>query len=371
MPGLAEKDPMNNPSSVKPFPFFRAEGSHRELGRQHGEQAALQIRMHLENIGASMRLSREQIQGRAMQFRPLFERHCSHLLDEIEGLSEGAGITPAEALAVNIRGALNVTQDEGCTAYAIDARGTARGSLLIGQNSDLMPAAVDLAYVLYLKPKDKPEVLIWTFGGMIGYHGLNSQGVAHFANDLGGGPEPRYGMPHYPLKRQMLECSRIQEVVELLRRTPLWANGNYVVCDGAGAILDIEATTEDPELVSNEGAGFLVHSNHFVSDKYATRENHDRSAADSFPRLQRMQELIRARYGRIRVDDIKQFLRDRVGHPSGICRFAQTTDPDADWVTAGITVASLIAEPQHRRMHVAVGNQAETPFVTYEMDPSD
>ena len=30
-----------------------------------------------------------------------------------------------------------------------------------------------LGYVLHLKPIDKPEVLIWTFGGMIGYHGIN------------------------------------------------------------------------------------------------------------------------------------------------------------------------------------------------------
>jgi isopenicillin-N N-acyltransferase-like protein len=153
----------------------------------------------------------------------------------------------------------------------------------------------------------------------------------------------------------------------LLRRTPIWANGNYVVCDGTGEILDIEATPEGAELVTDQGAGFLAHSNHFVSEKYATRENHAASAADSFPRLERMQQLIRARFGQIRVDDVKQFLRDRAGYPSSICRFARTTDPAASWVTSGITVASLIAEPLKRRMHVAVGNRAETPFVTYEM----
>ena len=355
-------------AKVTSFPFFRAAGTHRELGRQHGQQAAEKIKAHLDHMRESMKLSRDQLQDRALRFRPLFGQHCPHLLDEIEGLAEGAGISFAEALAVNIRGALGSVQEEGCTAYAIGARGTAAGSLLIGQNSDMLPAAIDFAYVLHLKPIDKPEVLIWTFGGMVGYHGLNSLGVAHFANDLGGGPQPRFGMPHYPAKRQMLECSSIQEVVDVLGRTPLWANGNYVVCDGSGEILDIEATTEGAELLTDQGAGFLAHSNHFLSDKYATQENYAKSAADSFPRLERMQQLIRARFGRIGVDDVKQFLRDRAGQPSSICRVAQTVDPVASWVTAGVTVASIIAEPRERRMHVAVGNQSETPFEVYSMD---
>lgn len=363
-----EEEDVNQADRIRPFPIFRAQGTHRQLGRLHGEQAAEQIKAHLEYMGTTMKLSRAGLQNRALRFRPLFEKHCPQLLDEIEGLAEGAGIAPAAALAVNIRGALGSVQDEGCTAYAIGVSGTAAGNLLIGQNSDMLPAAIDFAYVLSLKPQDKPEVLMWTFGGMVGYHGLNSHGVAHFANDLGGGPQPRFGMPHYPVKRQMLECSRIQEVVALLQRTPLWANGNYVVCDGTGQILDIEATTEGPELVTDQGADFLAHSNHFVSEKYATQQNHDDSAADSFPRLERMQQLIQASFGQISVHDVKQFLRDRAGHPSSICRFAQTTDSDASWVTAGITVASIIAEPQERRMHVAVGNQPDTPFVVYQMD---
>ena len=49
-----------------------------------------------------------------------------------------------------------------------------------------------LAYVLHLQPRNKPEVLIWTFGGMIGYHGMNSVGIAHFANALGGGPAGKF-----------------------------------------------------------------------------------------------------------------------------------------------------------------------------------
>lgn len=353
---------------MQSYPFYRASGTHRQLGQQHGAQAKEHIAAHLDFMCSSMKLSREQLRHRAIQFQPLFEKHCPHLIEEIRGLGEGAGVTFADALAVNIRGALTKAPDGGCTSFVVSARGTREKEILIGQNSDMLPAAMEFAYVLHLKPNDKPESLVWTFGGMIGYHGINSHGVGNFANDLGGGPEPCFAMPHYPLKRLMMECASLDEVVQLLKQIKLWCNGNYVLCDGRGGILDVEATPEGPHLLHGDDAGFIAHSNHFVCAEHATDENHRKSAADSFSRLTRMNELIESRFGKLTVDDFKTFLRDRDGDPSGICRVAQTTDPEADWVTAGITIASIIAEPAKRRIHVAAGNQAEAPFEVYGMD---
>ena len=355
-------------AGVQRFPIYRAAGTHRELGQQHGEQAKEHIKVHLNFMGSSMKLTREELRNRALKFQPLFDKHCPHLIDEIRGLGEGAGISFAEALATNIRGAMNKATDGGCTAFVISGRGAAGGQILIGQNSDMLPAAIDLAYVLHLKPKHKPEALMWTFGGMIGYHGINSRGIGHFANDLGGGPKPRFAMPHYPLKRLMFECETLDEVQKLFQRVPLWANGNYVLCDGRGKILDVEATTDGAHVVGDNGAGFIAHSNHFVCSKHATDENFKLSAADSFSRLIRMNHLIKSRFGELGVEAFKSFLRDREGEPNGICRFAQTDDPSAHWSVNCITVASIIAEPKQRLLHIAVGNQPNAPFVVYRMD---
>jgi predicted choloylglycine hydrolase len=355
------------PARIERYPSYRAEGTHRQIGHQHGEQAKEHIKSHLDFMCSSMELSRKQLRDRALAYRPLFEEYCPHLIDEIQGLAEGAGITFADGLATNIRGALSQTPEGGCTAFVVSKLGTSDGEILIGQNSDMLPAAMEFAYVLHVKPKDKPEALMWTFGGMIGYHGINSRGVGNFANDLGGGPKPRFAMPHYPLKRLMLECETLDEVEQLLRRIPLWVNGNYVLCDGRGEILDVEATVDGPQLLTDNEAGFIAHSNHFVCSKYGTDENYKQSAADSFTRLDRMNELIKSRIGKLTADDFKKFLRDRDGDPSGICRQAQTTDPTADWVTAGITIASIVAEPAKRQIHVAAGNLAETPFERYQM----
>lgn len=332
------------------YPLIRAQGSHLELGRQHGEQAVTQIHAHLEL------LSRQSLRERALRFLPLFEKYSPHLIEEIRGLAQGARISFAEALAVNIRGELG-SAAEGCTAYAIGRGGTSKREILAGQNSDMTTGIPQLGYILNLKPLNKPEVLMWTFGGMIGYHGMNSGGIAHFANALGGGPASRFGMPHYPLKRMMLECSHVDEVVHLFETVPLASNGNYVLCDGHGNILDIEATTAGPQILNDHWAGFLVHTNHFVSSPYARPENFAQSWKDSFPRLDRMNSLIQSRLGSLAVDDLKKFLSDHQGHPTGICRH----DGDSR------TVASLISEPAQRRMHVAVGNPCENKYVTYSM----
>src|SRR5437870_4254766 len=98
----------NTFNTVQPrhYPLYRAKGTHRELGRQHGEQAAERIKAHLDFIARTQKLSVEQLHARALRFQPLFRKHCPHLLDEMKGLADGAGVPLAEALAVNIRGVL-------------------------------------------------------------------------------------------------------------------------------------------------------------------------------------------------------------------------------------------------------------------------
>src|ERR1051325_2534981 len=97
------------------YPLLRAAGSHRELGRQHGEQASDKIKSHVVKIAAEGGYSQVQLCDRALAFQGLFEKYSPHLLEEIRGLAEGARITLAEALAVNVRDPLKLASPQGCT----------------------------------------------------------------------------------------------------------------------------------------------------------------------------------------------------------------------------------------------------------------
>ena len=135
-------------------------------------------------------------------------------------------------------------------------------------------------------------------------------------------------MPHYPLKRMMLECTSLEQAADLLRRVPLNSNGNYVLCDGEGSILDIEATTAGPQIIRDNGAGFIVDTNHFLCARYARKENYDQSWPDSFLRIERMNQLIRSKYGALKVSDMQTFLRTT---PANRPAFVATTLRVALW----------------------------------------
>jgi isopenicillin-N N-acyltransferase-like protein len=348
------------------YPFFEAHGEPRELGRQHGEQAGEQIRGYLEFLAESLRLSREQLRQRALRFQPLFEKLCPDLFVEAAGLAEGAKLTLADALVAQLRGELAQVSDGACTTFAVGSRGTASGGALVGQTSDNPPELERFGYMLRLRPTNKPALLMWTFGGMLGYHGINEHGVSHFANALGGGPSWKFALSHYPLKRLILEQTSLRGVLQLMREFPVCSNGNYMLADGSGAILDVELTSDGP-FVPELQDRFLVHSNHYLCSEHACDANFRLSLPDSFPRLDRMRALIDSQFGSITLADMQRFLADHDGHPVSICRHSHTGPEGPMLGPSGKTVAALIAEPEQRRMHVALGNPCENPFVTYSL----
>ena len=349
------------------YPSIEASGSPIELGRQHGEQAAAKIDGYLDFLAHSLRLTREQLRRRALRFLPLFEKFCPDLVDEMTGLAEGAKLDFADALVAQMRGELAQVADGACTTFAIQPRGTVTRTTFVGQTSDNPPELEQFGYVLKLRPTGKPQVLMWTFGGMLGYHGINEHGVSHFANALGGGPKWKFALSHYPLKRLILEQRSVADVLALMQSFPVCSNGNYMLADGAGAVLDVELTSDGPFVIEDYGAGFLVHSNHYLCLEHACEANFDQSLSDSFPRLDRMKSLIGEKFGAIALADVQRFLSDHHGHPVSICRHPHERPSEAMLCNAGKTVAALIAEPQERRLHVARGNPCENPFATFSL----
>ncbi|MCY2962876.1 MAG: C45 family autoproteolytic acyltransferase/hydrolase [Planctomycetota bacterium] len=348
------------------YPLFEVQGSPRELGRQHGEQAAAQIAGYLEFLAESLKLSRESLRQRALRFQPLFETHCPELLEEVVGLAEGARLPLADGLVAQMRGELAQVTDGACTTFAIGREGTNRPTTLIGQTSDNPPELERFGYVLKLKPTDKPAILMWTFGGMLGYHGMNEHGVAHFANALGGGPGWKFALSHYPLKRLILEQRSLEGVLRLMREFPVCSNGNYMLADGSGAILDVELTSCGPFLPAGSER-FIVHSNHFLCPEFAGDANWRHSLPDSFPRLDRMRELIAGKFDTLDIADVREFLADHAGHPVSICRHSHTGPNGPMLGCDGKTVAAMIAEPERREFHVALGNPCENRFMTYSL----
>lgn len=347
-----------------PFPYIEVAGPPYELGYQHGELAREQVQAFVAHLVLAAGAPRERVLAATREFLPLFQRHCPALLDEVQGLADGARLSFEEALLLQIRGELGgVLAAEGCTTFAVAGQHTATGGILIGQTSDMEPDLEQYFLVARYEPRGGPRFLTWTFAGQLGYHGLNEHGVAHFANNLSGGPPPDSrpgGLPHYPVKRRLYECRTREEILAVWRALPVCSSGNYMLASGDPAIFDLEATPAGSAVLEATD-GYLAHANHFLTPEFRTAATDAHSLPDSFVRQERMTTLLRAQLGALGVDTLKKVLADHHHHPQSICRH------EAAGVGRMSTVAGLIAEPGAGRLHVARGRPCQGDWTTYRL----
>jgi isopenicillin-N N-acyltransferase-like protein len=346
------------------FPRIEAKGTPRQLGLHHGEQCREQILAFLDYLQNQLQLTREQLVRRALRFLPFFQEHCPYLLDEIHGLADGAGIPFLHALAIQIRGEISQWHEGGCTTFLVPERGTSAGRVLLGQNCDLEPALGAMSYIVHLKPAKKPPMLMWTFGGQVGGRGLNAAGVAQLASPLIGGPAWKFALPHYPLRRLLLEKTSVADIHGLVEQMPVCSNSSYLVCDNTGCCVDLEVTSTGCRTLEATAAGLLVRTSHFFSETQDGTDSTANNLEDSYPRLERIKSLLATRLGSIQLETLQEILSDHDGNPASICRHSE----HGSGPQRRQTVASLIVEPAEGRMHIARGNPCLGMYQMYQLD---
>ncbi|MCX6622217.1 MAG: C45 family autoproteolytic acyltransferase/hydrolase [Acidobacteria bacterium] len=328
----------------KTFPVVSVSGTSFEMGWQHGRQAAPLIEKYLCWIEKLTGKPRKVLAEGALRFEALLRGLSGEYMDEVTGLAEGAGIPFGEAMLCQVRAEAARMVDGACTAFALRGTATRDGRPLAGQNQDVEAEYAEVAIVLKVKPSGgRPRAVMLTWAGQLGYAGMNEHGVAQFANSL-------YnfawweGVPHYPMKRLMLEQRSVAGCLALLRAHRLCSAGNIVLCDGSGEIADVEVRPEGGAVYEDLHPDARLHTNHYLTGEFAKYE--DGFLPDSCPRLDRVRQLVKAHWGEWTVDRLKGLLADHEGSPAGICRHG----------AAGIESAcGYIADPVSGVFHVRRG----------------
>ncbi len=357
--------------AIRTLPLIKVHGSPYQRGLQHGRQCGDLIRrypdvlMQAIELEASWRaldatgkaLDRETLLQRARAFLPQLEAFAPHLVEEVRGIADGAKLSFEEVLLANVRAEVTGVDggEGGCTSFAVGRRATADGSIIAGQNNDQNPANQEMLIVLHVQPDRGPAMLMCTFAGLVGYPGINSAGVSTFQNALSTPVWRRSGMPHYFMKRVLLEQTCLGGCLDVLRQARVCSSGNYMLTDRRG-IRDVELTPDGLAVLEPED-DVLVHANHFLDLKLMSQEALLPNLPDSASRLARLRTLISQAHGRLTVPLLQEMLSDHDGHPTSICRHQEGM----------ATIASMVAEPDHGRLHVALGNPCESAFVTYSL----
>ena len=356
------------------FELLEVRGSPREIGLQVGEALRDKIPLAIDQIFEHELkyfeamtfgeipelppLTREEVLRRTQEFLPHFEAYAPGMVEELRAISDGAGIDFEEALLLQIRGEIVYAMTTGCTSYALSGQVTRDGSVIVGQNWDY---AIDLGlgimHLLHVTPDEGPRQLMLTFAGLTSYLGINSAGVGSFANALPWG-WCDVGIPHYPMWWRIFRERDLAGVRSVVDQTKSVQAEAHMFADGSGAIASAELTPESVVWLDDQ-EGFLVHTNHYLGEPYASRHDLPPFLPDSQPRLERMRSLILQDLGRLDVASMQTFLADHEGFPKSICRH--------DTLPGFWTTASMVAVPQQGVMYVCAGNPCEGEFVEYHV----
>jgi isopenicillin-N N-acyltransferase-like protein len=344
---------------------IRAEGSPFDLGHEHGYQCRDLIRqLSREDLPREMavrgKVDPEAVKRKGLDYRPYIETRAPHLLEEIRGIADGAGIEFEEALALQCRSELvsrakaetEARSEPECTSFAISKDRSATGEVIVGQNLDLAPAFEPSGVVLFLYPKGGPAIITWTLAGTVGQVGLNSAGLARCGNFLLS-PGWRVGLPTTILWRLILEQPSVAGVETVIADSYRAKSNNFVVGDSAGTIADFEATVDAYRRLEPEN-GAILHSNHYLHPDLLPSERQTTRLPDSQARLARLSELFRQAPGKLGSDQLQTFLRDHSGRPHCICKHDDYSK----------TVVSVISHPKAGRIEICSGNPCQGEYLT-------
>jgi isopenicillin-N N-acyltransferase-like protein len=262
---------------VTGVPFIRASGEPFEVGYQHGRARAAELHAFVGdglariNRLAPTPVSMESLRPVLASYDARIAEAAPALSEEIDGLAEGAGISRELAVLLQVRreiiGYQRIPVRGDCTTYARLSAGPG-GSAVLAQTVDLNGDLDDQIAVLEVSRR----ALVLSFGGLLGYLGVNSDGLAIGLNLVLGG-EWRPGLPPYLAIRHLLDnAGGVGEAVEILRGLclsgVLASSRSLTLCDRARVVC--------VEILDNElrfvGGDEPVHTNHFLHPDFTGRD---------------------------------------------------------------------------------------------------
>ena len=334
-------------------PYIKAHGDPFEAGRLHGAARADALHGFLDD--GLTRLNRilaepvtpASLAPRLAAYSTAISAETPELAEELHGLAQGADISWEQALLLQTRreimGYSRIPTMGDCTTYA---RGLSRpGNAVLAQTVDLNGDLDDQISVLDVaRPGSGRRSLVLSFGGLLGYLGVNSDGLAVGLNLVLGG-EWRPGLPPYLAIRHLLDSAGgVDDAVAILRGLRLASSRSLTLCDASKAVCveilgdEIRVAEEREPVHTNHflHADFLAHDelNVFARNSSLLRLKACRSALESLPADAGVEEhFALLSQAPIRVEDTGDVRRER-------------------------TVAAVVMRPGLGELHVRPGDPA-------------
>ncbi len=395
---------------VRELPVVEASGSHREVGRQIGEECR-------ELVAGGLDAYRERFAALAgFGFADAVDRSRAYLrpaveylpgsVDQLRGLAEGAN-QPFELLF-----ALNCSEEFTCAADrewppdGADRQDAARpgtsaaghctslvvaagGRVVSGHNEDWYPEEIERLVVRRVRLTERSvpggvrsEAGITYISAGPPYNlpftGLTAAGFSASANTVYYRDE-RVGVPDNCILTAVLEQPDLESARDLILGAPRARGANHLLSDRRGRVWDLETTGALAAVIEVQGvrrgddadrralpddALLFAHTNHYVAPELmpgdASRSEGSRLRRDRAERLL----LAGLKEGADLVELAAAVLSDHENAPSSICAHWDDGDPDP---AQSVTTASMVWDLAEGRARVAGGQPCGAGYAAYDL----
>jgi isopenicillin-N N-acyltransferase-like protein len=381
---------------MKQYPHVRVAGSAEQRSRQYGEQARDRVRRSVSayrDVFAELAgWQWDTVRAEAARFEAPIAALRPHYLAEMRGIADGAGIDFGDVLAINVRTevmfaakARQAAASSGpagtgpartgpartgpartgpaeCSAFAVAPAPGHPGPTLLGQNWDWLPHTADTVIVLEARQDDGPDFVTVVEAGLLAKTGMNSSGLGLVTNalvtadDLG---EP--GLPYHVLLRAVMDCQNVSDAISALQAGFRSSSANYLLGHRDGTVLDVEASPGDFSrlyVLYPDADGIILHTNHFLADRFAGKDVSVWAMPDSPARLQRLRAGVQAAPDHS-LGTFRGLLSDHANYPSSVCCHPDARMPRYD---QGMTAASVLMDLDAQRMWISDGNPCTAAY---------
>lgn len=280
---------------------------------------------------------------------------------EIAGLADGVGIPLDVAVLLQARreiiGYQKIPARGDCTTYASLVAGPSQSPVL-AQTVDLNGNLDDQIAVLDISLSGSARrALVVSFGGLLGYLGINSDGLAIGLNlVLGGTWHP--GLPPYLAIRHLLDnAGSVAEALEILNDLPLASSRSLTLCDRT-AVACVEILGDQSRVTVAEQS---AHTNHYLHPDFAS--------ADELNIFARNSSLLRLKACQSALAEATVCSGLGVEEHFGLLAQPAMCVGDTGDIRRERTVAAVVMLPQRRELHLRPGDPSRSSTQIFRIPP--
>lgn len=323
------------------FPYIEVSGSYEGVGHAIGKRTGPIVRKIVKQQRQNIPNYLTHLE-RSKKYYSYTKKIFPHLINELNSIAMGAKVNVYEYFFINNSEVADSFKERCTTAVSFNSTGA-----IIGHNEDSNINTLPQLYIL------KATVNDTTFFG-INYAGevpgvaasMNNHGLVQCINSLHP-TTTQFGVPKNFIARAILECKSIEEAAELIRKVKHASGYNHVLVQGK-KVVNVEIACDHIAHEIKKEASY-IHTNHYLIPEMLQYEK-SRSES-SLHRYKRAHELVKRNMTYQHMVDL---LSDTSDSNYPICR-------------AKDTIASLIFQPQLKKIEICKGHPCAGQYKEYSL----